>query len=147
MAIARMVVPWSNGNPAFPGVEQVEYVVVSYAPPPPGTANYVLVEMRASQADIDALAARADCLFICAVTEDGFVATALSPTDRNNIVSKIQSMGFTGAIYGLLVAAIQASQNRGALAVNLSTAAFFRNVSRDYMTEADVRGGMLNRSV
>lgn len=148
MAKAALVVPFSAGSAQFPGVDQVKYpiswVCASYVPPPPGTAPYALVMLSADQAAIDILTARADCLYICAINEDGsFDTKALAAAERNAARTKVSSMGFTGAQYGLLNAAIQSSQKRDELAEALATKAFFRNIKKKFMTNADLRGAMI----
>lgn len=147
-----IILPWSSGSVSFPGLTESElsqvtgYTCGSYAPPPPGAANYALVWLTASQAVIDKLSARSDCLYVCAVLLDadgnqtGFETAALNATARNSVRSKLEAMGFTGAIYGLLNAAIQASQTRDDLAVAIATKAFFRDIDKTYMTVQDVRG-------
>ena len=145
MAKAIFVVPFAGGSPQFPGIDatQVSYVCASYVPPPAGTAQYALVWIETSAANIATLTARADCLFIANRLDDGSIETAtITATQRNAVRTKIANMGFTGAQYGLLVAAINSSQNRDDLAVNIATKAFMRDVAKNFMTLRDVRGTM-----
>lgn len=147
---ALFVVPFSNGAPQFPGLPEetnVSFMTISYSPPPAGTAPYVLVELSTTPANVTTLTNRADCLYLCTVTEEGYTADALTAPQRVAIVNKIQAMGFTGAQYGLLNAAIQSSQNRGDLAYAIGTKAFFRNVAKEFMLESDMRGAGLGKSV
>ena len=140
---AIMVVPWGSGSPSFPGIEPEEiqgYTVGSYAPPPPGMPPYALVWLTATTAAIASLTAHADCLYVCDITEDGFVTEPISPQKRVAIKNKINNLGFEGAPFGLLNAAIQASQNREELAFAIATKAFFRSVDKEFMTEENVRG-------
>lgn len=149
MAKAIMVLPFSSGSVQYPGLTDLQraacsWVCASYAPPPPGTAPYALVLLATTQAIIDILTARADCLYICALNEDGSYDTKdLLAAERNAIRTKVNAMGFTGATYGLLNAAIQSSQNRGELADKLATRAFFRNIKKEFMSNADLRGSMI----
>ena len=141
---AMFVLPYDNGI-QFPGLgEDVrpDYCIVSYAPPPPGTAQFVLAEIRTDAGNVDILKAPANCLYLAEVTEEGYSTDALIPTERNAIRTKCATL-FTGAIYGLLLAAILSSQNRTDLVYALATKAFFRNVAKDFMTEADLRGAGL----
>lgn len=142
MTKAIIVVPWLNGSAQFPGIDsaQVSWVCASYVPPLAGTPAYALVEISATQAIIDILTARSDCLFICSLDENGFDKTATTATQRNAVVTKIQAMGFTGAQFGLLNAAIQSSRNRSDLAVAIATKAFYRNTKKDFMTDRDLYG-------
>jgi hypothetical protein len=139
-----MIVPFANGSPQFPGVnpETIQaWTVISYTPPPAGTAQFNLVWLEADVATITALTARADCLFICNLLDDGtFDKPALEAADRNATRTKINAMGFTGAQYGQLNAAINSSANRDELAVKLATRAFFQNVKKDFMEEWQIRG-------
>jgi hypothetical protein len=148
MPKAIMVVPFSNGSAQFPGVNQetdpVSWVCSAYVPPPPGAAPYALVMLNTTNAAIILLSGRADCLFICNVLEDGsYEPTPLTPTQRNDIRAKIAAMGFTGAQYGLLNAAIQASQNRSVLAFAIATKAFYRNINKDAMTDSNLIGAYI----
>jgi hypothetical protein len=159
MPVARFVVPFASGAPVFPGVpefepgvtessprvQSVSWVILSYAPPPADAPQYVLVELKASAANIAILTVRPECLFLCDVTEQGFTADSLTGAQRNSIRVKIESMGFVGAQYGLLNAAIQASSNRAELVVKLSLAAFYRSADRSFMTELDVLAGAMDR--
>lgn len=147
MPIARMIVPFSSGSAQFPGVDasKVSYVCVSYVPPPPGTAPYALVELNAPQDVIDALAARPDCLYLCAATEAGFDAAPLPAVSRSAIRAKIEAMGFKGAQYGLVNAAVQASQNRDELVIKLGEAAFFETADKKPLSKQANRDSMLSR--
>jgi len=141
MAKALMVLPFSNNQISVDLNSATGWVVGSYAPPPPGTAPYVLVWLEADQSLIDTLSARSNCLFICSRDENGDFETAeIAPQQRNAVRAKINAMGFTGSQYGLLNAAIQSSQNRSELAFKLANKAFFRDVNKTPMTEDDVRG-------
>ena len=160
--IVRIILPWQFGEyPVYDeeglqiGTEQkggavllpvdsvASFAVLSYAPPPL-TCPYVLAELSADQALIDTLAARPDCLLLCYVTEEGFTPNPIAPTARVAITKKIKDMDFPNL--GLINAAIQASQNTALLAVKLAEKAFYRNVEQEYMTEAEILGGMLDRS-
>ena len=148
MAKCVMIVPWGVGQPDFKGQTVTGYVCASYVPPLAGAANYVLVWMSAAQTVIDTLAARTDCLLVCNIVKDAnggenFETAALTATQRNTVRTKIANMGFSGAAYGLLNAAIQASQNRDALAFAIATRAFYRDTAKHFMTDADVAGTFL----
>jgi len=136
-----MVLPFSNGNISTDLSRVASWVIGSYAPPPAGTAPYVLVWLDADQTVINTLTARTDCLFICNRNDDGSFETAnIMATARNAVRTKIANMGFTGSQYGLLNAAIQSSQNRTELAYALATKAFFRDADKTPMTQEDVMG-------
>ena len=142
-----MILPFNNGSIQFPGLAEDEprpsFSIISYAPPPAGAAPYVLAEISTTQANVDILSARPDCLYMSRRDEEGYVTETLPAQERNAVRAKIAAMGFTGAAYGLLNAAIQASQNRADLVVAIGTKAFFRNVDKEFMNEAEVRGGRL----
>jgi len=141
---AIFVLPFDNGIqfPGLPAETQPDFCILSYAPPPPGTAPYVLAEIRADAADIDILKAEATCLYLCEVTADGYSPDALQPTERTAVRTKCASL-FDGALYGQLNAAIQASQNRTDLVFAIARNAFFRNVQKAFMQDADLRGAGL----
>lgn len=146
MPNALFVVPFNNGSVQFPGIpenSQVEFCAIGYIPPPAGTAPYAFVELKTTQPIIDILTSRTDCLYVTTITETGYVATPLSATQRNQIRDKINAMGFTGAQYGLLNAAIQSSQNRSELALAIGTKAFFRDINKNAMINQDIAGGGL----
>ena len=142
---AILVLPFDEGI-QFPGLgEDVtpDYCIISYAPPPAGTAPYCLAEIRTDSANIDILKAEATCLFLAEVTEEeGYVPDPLKATDRTAIRAKCASL-FEGSLYGNLNAAIQASQNRGDLVYALAEKAFFRNNNKDFMQEQDIKGAGL----
>ena len=144
---AMFILPFANGRPQFPGLAedaQVGFCTISYSPPPLDTPQYVLVEIETEQANIDILAARADCLLMCNVIidEDGkqYDTDPITPTDRVAIRNKIAAMGWTGEQLGLINAAIQASQNSAELVYKLGTKAFIRNVNKDLLIDADITG-------
>lgn len=141
---AILVLPFDNGI-QFPGLVDIQpdFCTLSYTPPPIGTAPYVLAEIRTDTANVDILATQPNVLYLCEVTEDGYVPAPLTAQDRNNIRAKVASMGFTGAQYGLLNAAIQASQNNSDLVYALAENAFFRTNQKDFMREQDLRGAGL----
>ena len=141
---AVMVLPYDNGIqfPGLPEDTQVDFCILSYAPPSSDIAPYVLAEIRAEGADVDTLAGQANCLYLCEVTEEGYSVEPLAPTDRVKIRNKI-SLLIDGALYGLLNAAIQASQNRSELVFAIAQNAFFRDDNYMYMREQDVRGAGL----
>lgn len=141
---ALMILPYDNGI-QFPGLSEdvtPDYCIISYAPPPDGTAPYVLAEIRADSADVDTLKAEATCLFLAEVTQEGYSLDPLTPTERNAIRTKCDSL-FDGDLYGQLNAAIQASQNREELVFSIAEKAFFRNAQKTFMREQDVRGAGL----
>ena len=141
---AVMVLPYDNGIqfPGLPEDTRPDFCILSYAPPPPVTAPYILAEIRADSADIDTLKAQADCLYLCEVTENGYVTDPLAAQDRNEVRAKCAAL-FTGATYGLLNAAIQASQNRSDLVMAIAKNAFFRNEDKDFMLDEDMKGAGL----
>lgn len=151
MPRAMMILPFENGGIQFPNIDpetQVSFCIISYAPPPPDTAPYVLAMIDSEQSIIDSLTNESNCLFMANVIRDeeggqDFEPAPLSPTDRNAIRAKVALMGFEGAQYGLVNAAIQASQNNSELVYNLGKAAFFRTVEKDFMRDQDIRGAGL----
>ena len=145
MPICRIILPYDGSEPpALPGGAAFNAMAIISYYPPPAAVPYYLAELSASQAVIDALAARPDCLLLCYVTEEGFTPNPIAPTARVAITKKIKDMDFPNL--GLINAAIQASQNTAELAVKLATKAFARHVDGTLMTESDVLGGYLNRS-
>lgn len=138
MTKCLMVVPWGISRPQFPGVDESlinGWTCGSYVPPPEG--NHVLVWLNADQSVIDTLSSRNDCLYICLISDDGIIeTTAIGANERNAVATKVRNMGLPG----LVNAAIQSSQNRSQLAFALATKGFYRNKTKDPMTELDVRG-------
>ena len=165
MTICRIILPWQfgeypvydeeglqigtrldGGGPLYPGLAEDEsvkgYGGISYTPPPID-CPYVLAEVWADQAIIDALAAQPNCLLICYVTEAGFETAPLAPQERVTIRNKIAAMEFPNL--GRINAAMQASQNKAELANKLAAAAFAWNVEGELMNEWH-NSGSLNRS-
>jgi len=151
MPRAMMILPFENGSIQFPDLPQdanVSFCIISYAPPPAGTAPYCLAMIDTEQANIDSLRGEPNCLFMANVirNEDGgqeFETEALAGPARNAIRLKVEAMGFTGAQYGLVNAAIQASQNRDELVYSLGKAAFFRDDAANHMEDKHIRGAGL----
>jgi len=138
---ATFILPFNNGSIQFPGLAEDEprpsTVTISYAPPPSG-APYVLVDLDTTQANINILTARAECLLLATYDEENIrVAVDVPANERNAMRLKVQAMGFTGKQFGLINGAIQSGNMRPAMN------AFFRNIESEFITDAEVDGGGL----
>ena len=138
---ATFILPFNNGSIQFPGLAEDEprpsFVLISYAPPPSG-APYVLTDIETTQANVDILSARPECLLLATYDAEGVrQAVDVPANQRNAMRAKVQAMGFTGAQFGLINGAIQSGNMRPAMN------AFFRNIESEFITDPEVDGGGL----
>ena len=84
--------------------------------------DYAAVWVVAPQAILDILKAQANTLFVISLdNENKWVSIPLAPQARVQIVNKLKSFGYDGGRFGLINAAIQASQNSTQAAVIILT--------------------------
>ena len=94
----------------------------SAMPPLDSEPDYAAVWVVAPQAILDILKAQANTLFVISLdNENKWVSIPLAPQARVQIVNKLKSFGYDGGRFGLINAAIQASQNSTQAAVIILT--------------------------
>jgi hypothetical protein len=147
-----MILPWKNGTPDIDMSQIDGYVAASYVPPPKDSPQFVLAFIEAKQEYIDTLTARSDCLYICSrsnpkmdeggktVDPGGIEKSPVNAATKSALRTKIQKMGFDGAKFGNLNAAISSGANRAEIAFALAKKAFARDRDGNNMTDEDLNG-------
>jgi len=117
------IVPLLNGEPQFPGVIYLfgdkpnaptpgYGYTVGCATPKPGDPQFVIVWVNTSQANIDVLKARAECVWLTDLDDDGaWVSAATTPTAASAMATKVRdSLKYNSAKYAAAITAIQAAR-------------------------------------
>jgi len=146
MVRAIFIVPLQYGEPQFPGVgylfgDKPDVPTPGYgytvgcATPKPGDPQFVTVWLNTSQANIDVLKARPECVWLTDLDDDGaWVSTATTPTQASQLATKVRDgLKYNSAKYAQAMTAIQAARTSKAAAEACATKLF-------NMTAAQIAG-------
>jgi hypothetical protein len=137
MARSIFIVPLLNGEPQFPGVTYLfgdkpdvgtpgYGYTVGCQTPKATEPQFVTVWVNTSQANIDVLKARAECVWLTDLDDDGaWVSTAVLPTSASAMATKIRdSLRYNTAKYAAAITAIQAARTSKAAGEACATKLF-----------------------